>query len=87
VLRVTDVLPATASDAQVVAQAQRNDRIILTQDLDFSDIVALSGAERPSLVILRLASSGWRPPGLSTSMPSWNRCCPPSRATWGPARS
>ena len=37
--------------------AARNDRVVLTQDLDFSDIIALSGATRPSLITLRLSDS------------------------------
>jgi predicted nuclease of predicted toxin-antitoxin system len=36
VVRVTDVLPANASDEEIVEQARRDSRIILTQDLDFS---------------------------------------------------
>jgi len=37
--------------------ARADDRSILTQDLDFSAIIALSGARSPSLVTLRLSSS------------------------------
>jgi hypothetical protein len=32
---------------------------VLTQDLDFSAIVALSGARTPSLITLRLARRAW----------------------------
>jgi len=57
VVRVTDVLPPNASDEVIVGQARRDSRIILTQDLDFSRLIALSGQLTPSLICLRLASS------------------------------
>lgn len=40
-----------------MAAARAASRAILTQDLDFSAIIALSGAHSPSLITLRLASS------------------------------
>jgi predicted nuclease of predicted toxin-antitoxin system len=57
VVRVDALLPTTASDADIVDAALREGRTILTQDLDFSALVALSGRSRPSVVSLRLSSS------------------------------
>ena len=57
VIRVNEVLPPTAPDAAIVAEAVRTARSILTQDLDFSAIVALSGRSLPSVISLRLSSS------------------------------
>ena len=57
VLRVDALLPATASDAEIVDVALESERTILTQDLDFSALVALSGRSRPSVISLRLSSS------------------------------
>jgi predicted nuclease of predicted toxin-antitoxin system len=54
VVRAGDVLSATASDVQLVALAQAEQRTVLTQDLDFSAIVALSGESSPSIISLRL---------------------------------
>jgi len=56
-IRVSDALAATAADDEIVAEAIRDRRVILTQDLDFSAIVALSGRAVPSVVSLRLTSS------------------------------
>lgn len=56
VLRVDDVLPPTASDPLIITTAKETGRIILTQDLDFSALIALSGHNSPSLISLRLAS-------------------------------
>jgi predicted nuclease of predicted toxin-antitoxin system len=56
-LRVPDVLPSSASDEKIVAYASADRRCVLTQDLDFSAIVALTGVPAPSVISLRLASS------------------------------
>ena len=52
-----EYLRSTASDAEIVAAAIADGRIIVTQDLDFSAIVALSGLVRPSIVLLRLVTA------------------------------
>lgn len=54
---MSDALAPTAADHDIVAEAIRDRRVILTQDLDFSAIVALSGRTVPSVVSLRLTSS------------------------------
>jgi predicted nuclease of predicted toxin-antitoxin system len=57
ILRVTDVLPATTPDAEILEFARAENQIVLTQDLDFSALVALGGFIQPSLVTLRLSSA------------------------------
>lgn len=57
IIRVLEVLPATAPDAEILDFARQENRVILTQDLDFSMLIALSGYNQPSLITLRLASS------------------------------
>ena len=56
-IRIDAVLPNNTPDREIVAWAAVNNRIVLTQDLDFSDIIALSGASQPSLITLRLSDS------------------------------
>ena len=60
VIRSSDILPEEAPDLEIIERAVATNRVILTEDLDFSDIIALSGATRPSLITLRLtdASAG-----------------------------
>lgn len=41
-------------DAEVLARASAENRILLTFDLDFSEIVALSGGSPASVVVFRL---------------------------------
>lgn len=57
VVRVSDVMDPRSRDEQIVDHARRDGRVILTQDLDYSAIIALSGASEPSLISLRLSSS------------------------------
>jgi predicted nuclease of predicted toxin-antitoxin system len=57
IVRTTDLLPATAADVEILELARVESRIVLTQDLDFSMLVALSNCDRPSLITLRLSSA------------------------------
>jgi len=57
VIPVSERLPPNATDGKILASARQHNRVILTQDLDFSELLALSGASRPSVISLRLSSS------------------------------
>lgn len=57
VVRVTEALEPTTPDALLVAFAIAERRVIVTQDLDFSALVALSRELGPSVVSLRLGSA------------------------------
>lgn len=57
IVRSTDLLPSTATDAEILEFARVEDRIVLTQDLDFSMLVAFSNYNQPSLITLRLSSA------------------------------
>jgi predicted nuclease of predicted toxin-antitoxin system len=57
VVRVGEVLMPTASDREIIEYARDEDRAVLTQDLDLTTIVALSGGNRPSVITLRLPSA------------------------------
>lgn len=57
VLRVLEIMPETSTDEQIVSRAKNEGRVVLTQDLDFTNIIALSGDAKPSLIMLRLSSS------------------------------
>ena len=54
---IISVLAPTSSDNEIVARAIELRRAVLTQDLDFSEIVALSGRTAPSIAQLRLSDS------------------------------
>ena len=63
-VRVADVLDPRSSDAEILAYARRHGQIVVTQDLDFSALLAVSGEEGPSLISLRLEDAR---PSLVTS--------------------
>lgn len=57
VIRSSDFLPANTPDIKILEIARQQNRIILTQDLDFSMLVAIRGYKKPSLITLRLSSA------------------------------
>jgi len=56
-VRTTDLLPATADDTEILELARVEGKVVLTQDLDFSMLVALGNYGLPSLITLRLSSA------------------------------
>jgi predicted nuclease of predicted toxin-antitoxin system len=44
------------SDTAILEKAQSEERVLLTHDLDFGELMAASGASLPSVVIFRLRS-------------------------------
>lgn len=45
-----------ATDASVIEACEREDRVLVTQDLDFSDITILHSSRISGVVVLRLRS-------------------------------
>lgn len=57
IVRVSDVLPENSSDRKILEWARGEDRVVISQDLDFSALLALEGFSKPSLISLRLNGS------------------------------
>ena len=57
IMRSSEVLPANAPDINILEFARNENWVVLTQDLDFSMLVALSKYSQPSLITLRLSSA------------------------------
>jgi predicted nuclease of predicted toxin-antitoxin system len=57
VIRSSELLSPKAPDQEILACARETGRDLLTQDLDFSALLALSGMDRPSLVTVRMSTS------------------------------
>lgn len=55
IVRVTDDLPADTPDLTILKHARRTGRTIVTQDLDFSDLLVLEERDQPSLVTVRIS--------------------------------
>jgi predicted nuclease of predicted toxin-antitoxin system len=56
-VRVSNFLPANASDTEILDLARHEGRVVITQDVDFSALLALGGQNQPSLVTLRLLNT------------------------------
>ena len=56
-VRASEYLPANARDLEILNFARCEGRVVVTQDLDFSALLALGGYDRPSLITLRLSAS------------------------------
>ena len=56
-VRVADILPASAPDHDIIDWAVSDCRVVLTQDLDFGGILAVSGMPQPSVIQLRLSDA------------------------------
>ena len=54
IYRVSDVLPPDAEDLQILELARTEERTVISQDLDYSALLASTGYNRPSVVSLRL---------------------------------
>lgn len=55
VIRVSELLPATAGDDEILQLARKLNRCVITADLDFSAMLALGGHARPSVISLRIS--------------------------------
>ena len=54
IVRVSEVMDRGSKDTDILIYAQQQNKVVITQDLDFSAILALSGYGKPSLINLRL---------------------------------
>jgi predicted nuclease of predicted toxin-antitoxin system len=57
-LHVRSLDMQSAEDEQILTLAADQQRIMLTHDLDFGRLLALSGAEAPTIVTFRLSDMG-----------------------------
>jgi len=57
IIRVSEVMDERSKDIDVLAYAQEQNRVVITQDLDFSQILALRGYAKPSLINLRFENA------------------------------
>jgi predicted nuclease of predicted toxin-antitoxin system len=52
--RVTEFLPPNAVDEEIINLSIQQDAIIITQDLDFSNLIVQHGLTKPSVISLRI---------------------------------
>jgi len=51
---VGDISMARAEDNAIIEEAKKNKEIIITHDLDYGHLLALSGESAPSVIIIRI---------------------------------
>jgi predicted nuclease of predicted toxin-antitoxin system len=54
ITRVSEVMEKGSKDIDILLYAQKQNKIVITQDLDFSTLLALRGYIKPSVINLRL---------------------------------
>ncbi|MBM4040266.1 MAG: hypothetical protein FJ290_17305 [Planctomycetes bacterium] len=57
IVRVSEVMDEEASDLEILAYAREHGQVVVTQDLDFSALLAIGRRAKPSVVSLRLRSA------------------------------
>jgi len=53
--RVSELMQATTSDREILGYAREHQHVIITQDLDFSNLLAIHGYAQPSVISFRVA--------------------------------
>ena len=56
VIHVREIGMARARDAEILARALHEARIVLTLDLDFGYLLSISGSQLPSVILFRLGN-------------------------------
>ena len=54
IVRVSEVMDSKSKDITIIAYAREHNKVIITQDLDFSMLLAVREYENPSVINLRL---------------------------------
>jgi predicted nuclease of predicted toxin-antitoxin system len=54
IIRVSEIMKSNSTDKEVLAYARDHNKILITQDLDFSMLLAVGGHSKPSVINLRL---------------------------------
>lgn len=55
--RISEVMNSNSKDKEVLAYAREHSKILITQDLDFSMLLAVEGHKKPSVINLRLENA------------------------------
>jgi predicted nuclease of predicted toxin-antitoxin system len=55
--RVSERLSSSSLDAEILSYSRKNNLILVTQDLDFSNLIALGNYRQPSFITFRIANN------------------------------
>lgn len=54
IIRVSEVMNVRTDDIVILNYARQHNQVVITSDLDFSELLALNGLDSPSVINLRL---------------------------------
>ena len=57
IVRVPEIMDSKSKDMDILTYARTHNKVVITQDLDFSSLLALRGYEKPSVINLRFGSA------------------------------
>lgn len=57
IIRVSEILDKKTKDIEILTYAQDHNKVVITQDLDFSTLLAVRGFRKPSVINLRFGNS------------------------------
>ena len=57
IIRIQEVMDSKSKDRDILRYAREHNKVLITQDLDFSFLLAVSGHRKPSVINLRLENA------------------------------
>jgi predicted nuclease of predicted toxin-antitoxin system len=57
IVRISEILDRKSTDIKIINYAKEHNKVIITQDLDFSMLLAVRGYTKPSVINLRLENA------------------------------
>jgi predicted nuclease of predicted toxin-antitoxin system len=57
IIRVSEILDKKSKDIEILSYAQNHNKVVITQDLDFSTLLAVRGFRKPSVINLRFSNA------------------------------
>ena len=57
IVRVSEIMSPKAKDIEILNFARTHNKVLITQDIDFSVLLAVGGYEKPSVINLRVENA------------------------------
>jgi len=57
IVRVPEIMDKKSKDRELLIYARKHNKVVITQDLDFSSLLALGGYAKPSVINLRFENA------------------------------
>lgn len=57
IVRISEILDSKSTDIRIINYAKEHNKVIITQDLDFSMLLAVRGYTKPSVINLRVENA------------------------------